>query len=194
MNILTTIFRSVAAILLPISALWLTLLTLRRARVADQAGQAAAQTCARCDQSRPGADGVFAYSKNTDSVRTRMKDSQAFTESVSLEGPEAHFICDHCARRYLHGELILQVLAVLPYPVVLIVIFIHPFSNFLLMIALALLSFAGAVSAVNLYRAVLAGATPLAEARDRAAIHLRKRDLGKNLSYYTRTGMRQLKK
>lgn len=194
MSILITILRSIAAILLPLSAMWLTLLTFRHAKKTHQTGQASVLTCARCDQSRPGANGVFAYSKDAASLRAQMKDPQAVTEPASLEGPEVHFICDQCARRYLRGELTLQVLVVLPYPLYLVVSLIFPFSNFLLEIGLALLAFAGAASAVNLYRAVWAGETSLAEARDRAAIQMRKRALGKNISYYTRTGMRQREK
>jgi hypothetical protein len=126
------------------------------------------------------------------------KKQPPITEPIITE-TETHFICDACARRYIHQEILLQILIVLPYP--LYVLAIKAFShqngrspNILLEAFLIVLAIAGTLAALNLHRALRFGETPLAEIRDRVAIQVRKKLLGKDLSYYTRTGMQNLKK
>ena len=191
--------RFITSIIMPISAVVLSYLTLRFVKQGQGDLAAAGQACRRCDQSRVGAQGEFQYTENIGSPRQQLARGQSIITEESILGSEAHFICDHCAHRFLHFEIVQQVLVVIPYPLYLYVIVPlllnnGAFANFFIEILLLVFSLAGTASAWNLYRAVRMGDTPLAEARDRVAIQERKKTLGKGYSYFTRTAMRYYEK
>lgn len=198
MNFLILLFRLVTAVIIPLGAAVFSYLALRMAGQ-DQPGLPAIdQTCLKCGQTRPGALGTFAYTRGVDRLRRQMRKKQPLKPELSNTETESHFICDLCARRYLRQEILLQTLMVLPYPMYVIVINVFSnqnerFPNILLEAFLIVLAIAGTLAALNLYRALHSGKTPLAEIRDRVAIQERKKELGKDLSYYTRAGMQNLK-
>jgi len=197
MDFFFSIIQLITAILMPISAVVLSYLTVRYTKQGELTAEV--QTCRRCGQSREGAKGEFHYTENIGSPRQQMARGQSLITEESLLGSESHFICNHCAHRFLYFEILQQVLVVIPYPLYLFVIV--PFilsngasANFFIEIFLLIFSLAGTASAWNLYRAVRMGETPLAEARDRVAIQERKKTLAKGYSYLTRTAMRYYEK
>jgi hypothetical protein len=197
MGLFFSIIQIVAAILMPISTVVLSYLIVRYTRQGELTTEV--QTCQRCGQSREGAQGEFHYTEDVGSPRQQMARGQSIITEESILGSESHFICNSCAHRFLHFEILQQVLVVIPYPLYLFVIvpfFLSngAFGNFLIEIFLLIFSLAGAASAWNLYRSVRMGETPLAEARDRVAIQERKKTLGKGYSYFTRTAMRYYEK
>lgn len=195
MGYFSFIIRFITAILMPISAVVLSYLTFRYTKHGDLKGQV--QSCYRCGQSREAAKGEFHYTENIGSPRKQLARGQSVVTEESILGSESHFVCDHCAQRYLRVEILQQVLVVIPYPLYLFVIvpfFLNASPNVLIEIFLLIFSLAGAASALNLYRAVRMGETPLAEARDRVAIQERKKSLGKDYSFFTRTAMRYYEK
>lgn len=198
-NTLMTLFRLITAGLIPLSAVILTVMTLRQIIHGTPSDNADHLTCHRCRQIRQGAAGEFIYAKSMGSLRQRMKNKAPLKPETTALGSESHFICDRCASGYLHTEMLFQTLMALAYPVYLFVV-IPVFlnngqpANVLVEAFLVVLTIAGTASAYDLYRAVRTGDTPLAEARDRVAIRRRKPTLGKGFSYFTRIGMRYLKK
>jgi hypothetical protein len=199
MNNLLTIVRALTAILMLISAIAFSYLTLRRANNEHSDVIPEVQPCLRCGQTRVGALGTFTYTEKIGSPRERVRNEQPYMPETSILGTESHFVCDACARRHLWGETLTHILLVLPYPVYLFVIqpiFVNDllFTYVLLEILLLLLSVAGGALALDLFRFVGAGETSLAEARDRVVIWQRKKQLGTGLSYFSRSGMRYLKK
>lgn len=199
MTLFFSIIRLVTSILMPIGAIVLSYLTIRQAKQGHGDLPANGQVCHRCGHSRDGALGEFHYTESVGSPRQQMAKGQSILKESSILGSESHFICDHCAQRYLWFEILQHVLVVLPYPLYLYVIiplFLNSgtFANFLIETLLLLFSLAGAASAWDLHRAVRMGETPLAEARDRVAIRERKSKMGKDFSYFTRTAMRYVKK
>jgi hypothetical protein len=199
MNVFLQIVRILVALLMPISAIAFSYQTLRRVKGEPTDVVLAVQPCLQCRKTREGANGEFTYTKKIGSPRERVRKEQPYLLETTVLGGESHFVCDVCARRYLRNEALLLILLAIPYPVFLFVIvpiFVDDtlFTHALLEIVLLLLSVAGGALAVDLYRAVGAGETPLAEARDRVAIQGRKKQLGSGLSYFTRCGMRYLKK
>jgi hypothetical protein len=108
-------------------------------------------------------------------------------------------VCDTCAQRYLHNELIQLVLMAVAYPAYryLILPAVAPngfFANFLIETLLIILTFTALTAAFDLYRATQEGKTPLSEVRDRVAIAARKSELGKRFSFYTEMGAARLGK
>lgn len=199
MNVLLTMFRALTAILMPIGAIAFSYLTLRRAKNEHSDVMTEVQPCLRCGQTREGSQGEFTYTEKIASPRERVKKELPYIPKTSILGAESHFVCDACAHRHLRVESLLYILLAIPYPVYLFVIqpiFVNDllFTYVLLEIVLLLLSVAGGVLALDLFRSVGAGATSLAEARDRVAIRRRKKQLGTGLSYFTRSGMRFLYK
>lgn len=199
MNVLLTSIRALTAILSPICAIAFSYLTLRRAKNEHSDVRAEVKPCVKCGQTRVGALGEFTYTEKITSPRERVRKEQPYMPETSILGTESHFVCDACARRHLRGESLMHILLAIPYPVYLFVIqpiFVNDlrFTHVLLEILLLLLTVAGAALALDLLRTVGAGETSLAEARDRVAIRGRKKQLGTGLSYFTRTGMRYLKK
>jgi hypothetical protein len=199
MNVLLTIIRALTAVLMPISAIAFSYLTLYRAKNEHSDVKPEVQPCLQCGQTRVGALGEFTYCEKVTSPRERVRKEQPYMPETAILGAESHFVCDVCARGYLRNEVLLHVLLAVAYPVYLFVvmpIFIKNllFPYVLLEILLLLLSMAGGALAIDLFRSVGAGGTSLAEARDRVAIRGRKKQLGSGLSYFTRGGMRHLKK
>ena len=199
MSVFFVIIRFITSIIMPISALVLSYRTLRIIKQGQGDLAAANQACHRCGQSREGEKGEFRYTENLGSPRQQMARGKSIITEESILGSESHFICNRCAHRFMYLEILQQVLVVIPYPLYLFVIV--PLilnngatTNFLIEIFLLVFSLAGTASAWNLYRAVLMGETPLAEARDRVAIQERKKTLGKGYSYFTRTAMRYYEK
>jgi hypothetical protein len=198
MSVFINLVRYAIAILMPTGAVALSYLTYRLFKK-DQASQnGETRTCLNCSQTRRGAFGQFFYTK--DRVRSRQREikDQIVKPPDEILGSESHFICDPCARKYLRNEIRGQVLMAFSYPLYLFVVvplFVRDgsFSNFLFEILLVFFSIGGAVSAIDLYRTTRAAETPLAEARDRLAVGQRKNSLGKNYSYFTRVGGRNLK-
>ncbi|MBW6466276.1 MAG: hypothetical protein K0B06_07225 [Brevefilum sp.] len=198
MAIFLQIIRILSALLMPIGALFFSCQTLRRAKEAHPGVVSEVEPCLRCGGARAGAHGEFTYTKKITSPRERVRKEQPYMPQTSVLGAESHFVCDVCARRYLRGEALVHVLLAVSYPVYLFVIvpvFVDAmlFPHVLLEILLLLLSVAGGASALDLFRSVRAGETPLAEARDRVAIQGRKKQLGTSLSYFTRSDRRHLK-
>ena len=199
MNISLQLIRILLAFLIPISAITFSYLTLYRAKHEHSDVKSEVQPCLQCGQTRMGALGEFTYCEKITSPRERVRKEQPYMPETTILGAESHFVCDVCARGYLRNEVLLHVLLAVPYPVYLFVvmpIFIkNPlFPSVLLEILLLLLSMAGGALALDLFRSVGVGGTSLAEARDRVAIRGRKKQLGTGLSYFTRGGMRHLKK
>lgn len=195
MDFFFLIIRFITAILMPIGAIVLSYLIFRYTKQGDRTGDV--NSCHRCGQSRVGAKGKFHYTENIGSPRQQMARGQSIITEESILGSESHFVCDHCAQRFLRFEILQQVLVVIPYPLYLFVIvpfILNTSSNVLIELFLLIFSLAGAASAWNLYRAVRSGETPLAEARDRVAIQERKKTLGKAYSYFTRTAMQYYEK
>lgn len=189
------IIRFIFAILLPIIAVVLSYLIYRYTKQGNMSGDI--QSCQRCGQSRVGEKGKFHFTENIGSPRQQMARGQSIITEESILGSESHFICDHCAQRFLKVEILQQVLVVIPYPLYLFVIvpfFLNGSGNALIEIFLLIFSLAGAASAWNLYRSIRMGETRLAEARDRVAIQERKKTVGKDYSYFTRTAMRYYEK
>lgn len=198
-NAILALVRWIFAALMSVSAVIFSYLTLRLARQDQTGTRTTDQTCLRCSQVRPGASGVFATTQSVESLRRQMKHKTALTPEIQILDTERHFICELCTQRYLRQEIFVQILIVLPYPLYAMAINVlidqnGRFPNILLEAFLVVLSIAGALAAWNLYRALGAGESPLAEIRDRVAIQARKKSLGKGFGYYTRTGMRNLKK
>ena len=199
MTVFLTIIRILTAIIAPLVTIALaTLITVLTNRDQGNPSQEA-QKCLRCDQSRKGAEGKFHYTESIGSPRQRAAKMQLNLENTPILGAETHFVCNHCAHRYIRNEVIQQVLMALPYPLYLYVFI--PFvtgntlpGNFLVETLLLVMSVAGVTSAYDLYRAVRAGKSSLTEARDRVAIKERKSELGKKFSYYTRAGTTHLGK
>jgi len=192
MNLILNIFRGLTAIIAPLTAVILDVLTLTAANheQGDQAREE--QKCIRCGESRKGARGTFQYTENSSTTRPRAASKQLTPSENPILGSESHFVCDHCARRNIRNEVFQHILMVIPYPMYLYVIiplFLNNgnFASFLIETLLVVLSVAGVSAAFELYRAVQKGETPLAEARDRVVIRQRKNTLGKKFTYYTRS-------
>ena len=199
MAILLTIFRSVTALAIPLAAIILTALTALQLRGASGALAGAGDACLRCGKNAPGGEGQFHYTEPIGNARERAAKQQFTAAANPILGSESHYVCDHCALRYLRGQMLQHVLLVLPYP-----IFLYAFiplvapngflTSFLVETLLAVLAISGLVAAFDLYRAIRQSGTLLDEARDRVAIGERQKQLGKKLSYYSRRGMGQLYK
>jgi len=198
MNALILLLRVIVAVLMPLAAVVFSCLALRMARQSPPGIHTADLTCLQCGRSRPGAPGTFTYTRGIDRLRRQMRKKQPPVLEPKIAETETHFICDPCTRRYLQQEILLQILIMLPYPIYALAIkaFSHQNGrapNILLEAFLIVLAIAGVLAALNLYRASRLGETPLADIRDRVAIQVRKKSLGKDISYYTRTGIQNLK-
>jgi hypothetical protein len=199
MDIVNNLIRILTVVIAPIIAIVFAILT--AVKVAKDRGMPPEeeQHCLRCEGSGTGAEGHFYFTENIGSPRERSFRRQSASGDILIMGDESYFICDRCAFRYIRNEIIQLILMVLSYPFYLYVIvpmFAEQgvFANFLIETLLVVLSISGFISAVDLYRAVQLGESPLAEARDRVVIQERKQALGKKFSYYTRLGISQLKK
>jgi len=198
MDFVLTTIRILTAIVAPVGAVVLVILTLLRLRQDEGETPEEGQVCLRCEKAHQGDEGQFQYTESVGNARERAAKKQLTPSDTPILGAEIHFICDHCARRYVRNEIIQLILMVLPYPIylyIIIPVFAENgiFASFLIETLLVVLSVAGVTSAFDLFRAVHKGKVPLAEARDRVAINERKNVLGKKFSYYTRITT-QLKK
>lgn len=199
MNFVINLLRIITAIIAPISAFVLTILSAIKVSKAEGSLPEDGQHCLRCGEVRKGAEGSFYYTENLGNARERFAKRQLIPGDAPILGPELYFVCDQCARRYIRNEMLQMVLMVLPYPLYLYLIIPFfaengIFANFLIETLLVVLSVGGLISAFDLFRAIRSGETPLAEGRDCVAIHKRKTALGKKFSYYTRTGISHIKK
>ena len=199
MDILVTLIRILAAVLAPLSAIVLSFLAYKKARGHQGDTVPEGQVCIQCGEARDGGQGYFHYTEDIGNPRERVVKNQLTPSEEDILGSEEHFVCDQCAQRYIRNEAIQQVLIALLYPFYLFVLSplffdIGFFAGFLIESFLLVLAVAGAVAAIDLYRGVRRGYTPLAEARDRTAIKERKKSLGKGFSYFTRMGTTKLKK
>lgn len=198
MNLVLNIIRILTAVLAPLSAVILGILTILHTNPDQGESPQEGQHCLRCGLSRQGAEGQFQFTESAGNARERAANKQLTPSEMPILGSESHFICDHCAHRYIRNEIFQVVLMVLPYPIYLyfiIPIFVENgvFANFMIETLLLVLSLAGLTSVFNLYRGARSGKASLTEARDRVAISQRKNTLGKKFNYYTRMGMRNLK-
>ena len=198
MNLMINLIRILTAVIASVSAILLSILTILKTHQ-DQGQPSADHQCVRCSEARKGGIGQFHYSESIGNARERSVNKQRHPGDTPMIGTETLFVCDSCSRRYLNNEILQLVMMVLSYPLYLFVItplFFKTgfFVNFLVETLLIVLSIAGAISAFDLFRAARSGESPLAEARDRVAIHQRKNILGKKFSYYTRAGVDKLKK
>lgn len=191
MSLILNIFRGLTAIIAPLTAVILSALTLIAVDQEEGDLPQGEQNCIRCGKSRRGAKGTFQFTENNSSTRPRAASNQLTPSDNPVLGSESHFVCDRCARRNIRNEIFQHMLMVVPYPIYLYVIiplFLNNgnFASFLIETLLVVLSVAGVSAALELYRSVQKGETPLAEARDRVVIKQRKNTLGKKFTYYTR--------
>ena len=191
MDILLTIFRLLMAVAAPLAIIILTALTAIRLRGTAGAPAAEGKSCLRCGKHQPGGEGQFHYTKPIGNARERASQKQ-FSANPIL-GSESHFVCDHCAHRFLRGEMLQHLLLALPYPIYLFILqpLVAPagfLTGFLFETLMVMLSLSGVIAALDLYRAV----PQMDEARDRVAIGERRKMLGTKLSYYTRRGKKQI--
>jgi len=198
MDFMINLIRIITAIITPTFVVGFTALTAIKIVKTEGDLPEEGQQCLRCGESKKGAEGRFFYTENLGNARERIAKRQLIPGNAPILGSESYFVCDKCAYRYIRNEILQMVLMVLPYPLYLY--FIIPtfaengvFANFLIETLLVVLSVGGFFSALDLYRAVHSSKTPLAEARDRVAIHERKTALGKKFSYYTRMGISHIK-
>ena len=199
MNAIFVLVRWFIAALMSVSAVFFSILTLRRASQNQPGTTTADQACLQCRQVRPGAQAVIATTQSVESLRRKFKHKNALTSETKIFNTETHSICDVCTMRYIKQEIFLQMMIVLPYTLyaMLVNVFMDQnglFPNILLEAFLLVLAIAGALAAWNLYRALGLSESPLDEIRDRVAIQIRKKSLGKGCGYFTRSGMRYLKK
>jgi hypothetical protein len=199
MDVVIFLIRILTAVVAPIATIVFAILT--AVTVAKDKGipPGGDRHCLRCEGSGLGAEAHFHFTETLSSLRDRSVSRRPTPNGISVLGDETHFICDRCAFRYIRNEIIQLILMVLSYPFYLYVIvpmFAEQgvFANFLIETLLVVLSISGFISAMDLYRAVQLGESPLAEARDRVAINERKNALGKKFNYYTRIGLSRLKK
>jgi hypothetical protein len=198
MNFILTLIRIIAAILVPLLALILAFLTFRTMK--DEKGWEPdpGQHCLRCGVSRIGANGVFDYLQDNGNSHHNPNLNQRIPVRQKVVLTEKHFICDHCAQRYLRSEVLQGLSMVILYPGYYIILQIFEKNgiqaNFLIETLLIVLSLAGVTSIFDLFRTVRSEGSPLTEARDRVAIIQRKKQLGKKFRYFTRSGTTQLKK
>lgn len=199
MNIILTIIRGLTAIASPLATLVFIALILRQTQGAAGTPPADDQACLRCGGSQLGGEGQFHFTEGVGNARERAANPHYATEKTPILGSEAHFICDNCARRFLHNEITQILLLVLPYPIYLYILvpLVFPngiFASFLIETLLVVLSISGLISALDLFRAIRQGEAPFDEARDKVAINERRGLLGKKLSYYSRNGIKQVNK
>ncbi len=197
MDYLLTIIRVLTAIVAPLAAVTLLILTHLKLRGVEGEAPEEDETCLRCGKARPGDTAQFHYAESVGSPRDRTARKQLTLAATPILGSETHFICDSCAKWYVRNETIQIILLLLPYPLYLYVIiplFVKDgvFANFLIETLLVVISVAAFTSAYDLFRAVRTGETPLDEARDRVAVGQRRAFLGKKFSYYTRIGASHL--
>jgi len=197
MDFILSIIRILLAILSPLVVILFSILTLIQLRGAAGAPAETSETCLRCGKNLPGGEGQFHVTEAIGNARERAAKKQFSPTQTPILGSESHFICDSCAHRHLHIEILQQIALVLLYPLLLygIIPLLGPspyFSNFLVETLLVVLSLSSLISAFDLYRAVRQGKTPLDEVRDRVAINTRRKALGKKLSYYTRMGIKKI--
>jgi hypothetical protein len=198
MSLVIDIIRLLMAVAAPALAVVFCAFTLIKTRQYQGSPPQAGQACLRCRKTRAGALGQFQYTESIGNAHERAAQKQLTPKDTPILGSETHFVCDHCAQRFIRNETFQILLMILPYPLYLYLII--PlftkggiFANFLIETLLVVLSVAGATAAFDLYRAVRLGKAPLAEARDQVAINQRKTALGKKFSYYTRMGSTHLK-
>lgn len=197
MDYLLTILRILTAIVAPLAAIILLILTHLKLRGVKGESPEEGETCLRCGKANPGDVAQFHYAENVGSPRDRVARKQLTLAATPILGSETHFICDPCAKWYVRNETIQIILLLLPYPLYLYVIiplFVKDgvFANFLIETLLVVVSVAAFTSAYDLFRAVRTGETPLEEARDRVAVGQRRAFLGKKFNYYTRIGASHL--
>jgi len=198
MALVFNILRIATAILLPLGTIILAQLAVLHIRRGEGDSPLGDEQCIQCQLARPGAVGQFHYSAPIAHRQPRAAKNQLNLPSTPILGSETHFVCDHCARKYIITHIIQLVLMVLVYPLYLyafIPLFAKNgvFAGILIETLLVVVSVAGLTSAFDLYRAITTGETPLAEARDRVAISKRKNSLGKRYVYFTRAGAAHLK-
>jgi hypothetical protein len=199
MDVVIKILRVLTAVIVPVTGVALTLLTV--IKVTQDKGKLPEEgrRCLRCGHAGKGGQGWFSYTENIGSARRRPVKQQLISGDKIILGSESYFICDRCAFRYSRNEILQFILMLIPYPIYLYLVvpmFTEKgiFAGFLIETLLAVLSIGGFISALDLYRAVRFGASPLSEARDHVAIQERKKALGKNFSYYTRIKISHLEK
>lgn len=193
MTFVLTFIRILTAVVAPFLAVGLSILAAVHVRRYQKTTSHPASQCLRCRHTRPGSEAEFFFSARVGSLREITRKKHPIINQSPILGSETHFICDQCAGRYIHNEIIQQTLMSLAYPgylFVLIPLFFQNgvFANFLIETLLVVMALAGATAAFDLYRAVKSGQAPLSEARDRVAIFERKKTLGKQYDYFTRLG------
>ncbi len=197
MDYLTFLFRVLTAVVAPAAAVSLSIWAILQVKqTASDEDQREGQ-CLRCDEIRLGSDAKFYYAANLGSARDIARGKTPANNPSQIIGEERHFICNDCARRYIHHEVIQQIAMALIYPAYLVfgrslLASSGFFANFLLETFLAVLSFSSAIAAIDLFRGVKGGRHPIDEAKDRVAIGIRRRDLGKGYDYYTRLGRHKI--
>lgn len=197
MPIIYTIIRVMTAVVAPLTTLFLAFRTVKLSTTDSSGSDNEQNTCLRCGLTRKGAEAIFHYTESMGNPRQKVARMQLQWEDRLILGEETHFVCNHCAHRYIRNELIQQILVILPYPVYLYIYI--PFltgptvsGNFLVETLLLVLSLTGLASAFDLYRAVRSENGPLTEVRDRVAIKMRKNEIGKKFNYFTRGGTTNL--
>lgn len=198
MDLILTIIRLLTSIAAPLLTVFFAIVVLLKTDPHDESPQSD-QICIHCKRQAPGDIGEFSYTQAIHNSRNRSAEKSITTAEHPLLGTERHFVCDRCARKRIANEVLQSILMALPYPLYLHVILplFAPdghFARFLVETFLIVLSVAGLVSALNVYRGTRLGQSPLAETRDQVAINACKKDLGDKLNYHTRAGVLKIKK
>lgn len=197
MDTVLTFIRIILAIIAPLAAVILLILAHLKLRGVMGEAPEEDETCLRCGKPENGGIGQIYYAESVGSPRDRASKKQFSLADTPILGSETHFICDHCAKRFIRNETVQIILLSLPYALYLYLIIPlfaknGVYANFLIETLLVVVSIAAFTSAYDFYNAVRNGETPLAEARDRVVIGKRRAFLGKKFSYYTRIGVSHL--
>lgn len=197
MDYLIILFRVLTAVVAPVAAVSLSIWAILQIRQTATDEHHREGQCLRCDETRRGSDAEFYYASSLSSPRDSTREKTPAKRATQIIGEEQHFICNVCANRYIRNGAIQQIIMGLIYPLYLVfgslmLAFSGFFANFLIETFLAVLSFSSAIAAIDLYRGIKGGGHPVDEAKDRVAIGIRRRELGKGYDYYTRLGKRKL--
>ena len=191
MDSVVYLIRILTAVIAPTGAVVMAILTVFKVRNSKGTLSEVGDPCLRCGNLGKGAEGQFWYSTNNGNANDRSHRLKLTLGNTRILGSESCFICDQCALRVIRNEIFQLFLMVVPYPLYLYVIVPQfaedgVFANFLIETLLIVLSVGGLTAILDLFRVVCLGESPLAEARDRVAIQVRKNVLGKRFKYFTR--------
>lgn len=197
MDYLIILFRVLTAAVAPVAAVSLSIWAILQIKQTASDDHQREGQCLRCGETRNGSEAEFYYAASLGSPQDMAREKTPVKRPTQIIDEERHFVCNNCANRYIRNEAIQQIIMALIYPVYLVfgsslLASSGFFANFLIETFLAVLSFSSAIAAMDLFRGIKRGRHPVDEAKDRVAIGIRRRELGKGYDYYTRLGRRKL--